>query len=423
MRALIPTVFVMVFAFATVSSHAEGKDPLSALASQAKDTAEWNRLGDLYLEAARFADAKKAYRKALERSPRDEGAQLGMARIEIARNNFDMAKAACRKLESGHKGSSVGSICSAKLWLFSNRSARAIEELDRAIASGDMARGKAGLGEVFALRGELDQAIKAFDEAIQAGAGYEADIGIGLVKEKMGDKNGAVAALERAAAREPGSCLAHMHLGRLIATGQGAIDELNAALDIRPLWQPALLSLGEALLAGGDAAAAETPLRKAASGDENIGPANYALGRALEAQGKHEEAVAALESAIQAVPNHVGAYLLVADILYRGGKTEQAIAAMERARTIAPGEVSVYLRSGDLYKRLGRHTSARAFLLQAVSMNKNLSAAHSMLGEIACSRHLYDEGKGHYQLALSGDLVSVDKTDLFAKIKSCQGKR
>lgn len=423
MRAIILGILVTAFFLATEVGVAAPADPLIELATKASDAATWVRLGDCYAEAARLAEAKKAFQKALSLNPKNGAAELGLARIEIARGDFNAAKATCRKLETKYKDTSLGPICFGRFWISNNRSERAVEQFDKAVSLGDVARGQVGLGEAHALRADANKAVAAFRDALDAGAGYSADLGLGLAQEMLGDKAGALVSLERAVTREPGSCLAHLHYGRVLVSGQRAILELETALAIRPNWPVALMAAGEAFLQSGEAAQAEAAFRKAAAGNESQGAANYGLGRALEAQGQHEGAVKALGLTITAVPNHVGAYLLVADILHRTGKTGQAIEAMDQARSVAPNDASVYQRSGELYLRLGRHTSARAFLLQAVTIKKELSVAHAMLGEIACSRHLFDEGKSHYELALSGDLAGVDKVELSKKLAACKPSR
>ena len=123
------------------------------------------------------------------------------------------------------------------------------------------------------------------------------------------------------------------------------------------------------------------------------------------------------------MPNLVDAYLLLSDIAYGSGDQQGAMDALEQARTAAPGEVKVFLHSGLLYFKLERYTAANGYLEQAIAMKADLSLAHATLGDISCSRRLYDEGRAHYDDALKGDLNDVTSADLVARKAACQPKK
>lgn len=405
---------------------AGGESPLDARAggAAAATSEELVAIGDLFVEAMRLPEAKKAYRDALKQRKGYGEAELGLARLDMAAGKLEKSKKACRAVARRHKAESSGEVCSGWVWLTFDRSARAIDEFQKAVDKGDVARGKTGLGEAYRRQMDGARAVEMYDAAIAAGAGYVARVGLGLMREANGDLPGATGSLKAAVEAEPASCVAHFHYGRLLGKGAEAADHLRTALAIRPGWTEAHQALGDVLLAGGDFAGAEAAYRAAIeSSKAPRGTAHYGLARAMYGQGRPADAKASLEKAIELVPNLVDAYLLLSDIAYAAGDTDGAVEALDRAKTAAPGEVKVYLYSGLTYFRMNRYTSANGFLGQAIGMKADLSLAHATLGDISCARRLYEEGRAHYDDALKGDMKDVTADDLQKRKAACQPKR
>jgi len=380
-------------------------------------------LGDLYIEAMRLKEASSSYKAALKLQKKYGEAEFGQARIDMAKGKLEKSKNACRGVWRRHKADSVGEVCSGWVWLTFDRSARAIDEFNKAIGKGDTARGQTGLGEAYRRQADNARAIEAYNAAIGAGAGYLARMGLGLSQEANGDKAGALASLRSAVEAEPASCMAHFHYGRLLGQGAEAAEHLRTALAIRPAWADGYQQLGEILLASGDYAGAELAFNSAIdSSKAPRGVAHYGLARALHGQGKSADAKTALEKAIKLVPNLVDAYLLLSDIVYASGDTDGAIAALDQAKSVAPGEVKVFLHSGVTYFKLGRYTTANSFLNQAIVMKAGLTQAYVLLGDISCERRLYDEGQAQYANALKGDMQGVTVAEIEQRKAKCKTK-
>jgi tetratricopeptide (TPR) repeat protein len=411
---------------ATGAAAAQGASPLDERANgaSAASAEELVALGDLYVEAARLPEAKKEYVAALKLQKGYGEAELGQVRIDMAAGKLEKSKKACRAVGRRHKAESVGEVCSGWVWLTFDRSARAIDEFQKAIEKGDLARGHTGLGEAYRRQMDGAKAVEEFNAALSAGAKYIARIGLGLTEEATGDVAAATASLKAAVDAEPASCLAHFHYGRLLGRGAEAADHVRTAIAIRPGWAEAYQTLGEILLANGDYAGAQQAFQAAIDSSKTPrGTAHYGLARALYGQGRAADAKTSLEKAIELVPNLVDAYLLLSDIAYASGDTDGALDALERARTAAPGEVKVFLYSGLTYYKLSRYTSANGFLAQAIGMKADLSLAHAALGDISCARRLYDEGRAHYDDALKGDMKDLTAADLQNRKAACQPKR
>ena len=415
------TVSMFAVSIVSVLAGAVHADPLSDLAASAgKDADALIRVGDLMVEAMRLSEAKKAYKQAQWKSKDNPEARLGIIRISMAENKFQESKHSCRKLAQAYPKSSAGDICSGLFWLGNDRSSRAVDDFEKAVAKGDTARGKTGIGDAESMLGRWDEAVAAYNEALAAGAGYKAHLGLGLTLEKKGQTAEALKSLKQAAAAENSSALVHYHLGRLLGKGPEAVKELTLAVEIRPKWFDAFSALGAVHEQNGEFVEAEAAYRNAVTVDDNRAPAYFGLAKALRAQKKNDEALEALQNVVDRIPNHASAYLLFAEIFYEQKQTDKAIEALDRARDVASGDISVFIRSAEIYCDAGRFTNARAFLNQALSMDPKLSKAHAMLGDIACERKRYDEGRKHYENALKGDQKDIDVAAVRKKQAVCK---
>lgn len=423
----------VVILFMSGTAFAAEQNPLSDLAaSTGTDPGALLLLGDLYLEAGRLSDAKRTFKRAKMRAP--EMARLGAAKIHMSEHSFGNAKSGCRKLARDFLKAPIGEMCSGWFWLSNGRMSRAIEEFELAVKKGDVAGGKLGIAEAMRMNREWSDAITAYEEAIKAfekieeenskmtpkGYVYLAHLGKGLALEQQGETSMAVLSLKTAAQTQPASCLARYHYGRLNGNGNEAIQELEAAISMRPDWLEARVALGKAYDDDGNYKAAADAYRAAIAANKQLGEPYYGLAKALAKLGQDKEALDALDTLIGFIPNHADAYLLMAEIYAKKKDADSAIEALDRARDVATGDVEVFIRSAQIYMSVGRYTNARAYLNQAIRMKPKMSRAHVMLGRIACERRRFDEGRKHYDKALKGDLQGVTKEDIQTQIAQCR---
>ncbi len=425
MRNTLFGMIIVTTAMMTSGNAAAGNSPLDTKAASMStaDAAQLVAVGDLYLEAMRLDEAKASYKAALKLEAKYGDAEFGLARIDITRGKLEKAKKACRGVWRRHKDESVGEVCAGWLWLTFDRSARAMDEFQKAIAKGDTARGKTGMAEAHRRRADDGIAIVEYQEALTAGAGYVARMGLGLSQESNGDTTAALASLKQATTLEPASCLAHFHYARILGKGAQAVSHMQTAIAIRPNWTEAYVELGEILLENVDFAGAKSAFESAISTAKvKSGIAHLGLGKALFGLKKPADSKKQLEAAVELVPNLVDAYLLLADIEYANGNSEASLEALDKAKAMAPGVVRVYLHTGETYFRLGRYTSANSYLKQAINLKPALSLAHMYLGDIACERRLYAAGQTHYDNALKGDMVGLSADSIKKRKAVCKSK-
>ncbi len=417
MRAVLSIGILLVASPALMAE----ENPLTEKAKSAgKDVQANLDVGHLYVEAMQLRKAKLSFKQAKWRDMKNPEVRIGMIRTMIAEENFRPAKGACRKVERDHPKKGTGFICSGWYWLANRRPSRAAEEFEKAIALGDVARGKTGLGDCKRLQAEWDAAVALYTEALAAGAGYQAQLGLGLTLERKGDGAGAREALKKAAELEPASCQARFHYGRLLEKGAEAETELRTALTIRPKWFDAMIELGRVYDRSERFGEAEAMYQQATSTDPKRAEGFLGLGKAQYGLGKLDEALVSLNKLAELIPNNVDAYLLAAEIHFAKDNVDEAIEALDRARGVAPSDVSVFIKAARIFFHAKRYTNASVYLNQALTMRPKMSEAHAMLAEISCSRKLYDDGRKHYQKALKGDLKGVSKSELQKKLAQCK---
>jgi len=135
----------------------------------------------------------------------------------------------------------------------------------------------------------------------------------------------------------------------------------SRALDVTSRNDIAHLSLGAAMLEGGDAQDALVHFRAAAEIDPSNAIVQSDLGRALAAIGDAAGAEAALRQAIALDPTLAEAYRNLADVKMRAGQREEALALLQKANGMKPdtatrGELAA--TRGDVDAALNEYAAA-----------------------------------------------------------------
>jgi tetratricopeptide (TPR) repeat protein len=112
-----------------------------------------------------------------------------------------------------------------------------------------------------------------------------------------------------------------------------------------------LTSLGLALLATGDASAAEARLREALTLDKEYPLASLGLGRALLAQKKAEPAEVALRTAVRLAPEMPEARQLLSDLLIQSGRLDEADGLIAAAIAGSADPAGLHLKRAEISAR------------------------------------------------------------------------
>ena len=191
--------------------------------------------------------------------------------------------------------------------------------------------------------------------------------------------------------KNPVSTRAHSNLGKaLIDQGRtdDAIEQLQTAVSIDPLFEPARCTLGLALCLAGRYSEARDQLARAISLSPTEPNAHANLGRVLSEMGQLDEAITEFDRAVEITPDSASAHCNLATALVQQGKTGEAMEQYSRALSIDPGYEPAHCNLGMALYVAGRLPEAGEQLRQALTLNPEDALAHCDLGRV-----LSDEGQ------------------------------
>lgn len=391
-------------------AQAKANDAAGAKATLADARAKWPHVAQVWLASGEVTGDPDMYRKAIELSPDDEHAYLGLAKIELSRKRPDVAEATLRVLIAHVPGTIDGHFQLAHLVT----GAEQVHELRATIEHNpDHIDARLELARTLRKQGHLDEAIaqtrSAFDRAAQPldiaeelfWLLCEADdrtAAIDLLTLLDDDRSevdalAVVARLDRTLGRIPEAravaarmaqtdteagavALARAELAdRNFAKARAAIAKLPKAVELRAQIELDAGEPAKVLAIIGDApkdpelrvlsAFALADLGKKTEARALV-PDGFARARLEDRIGDAPAAIAACEAVLAKTPNDAGALnyagFLLAD---RGERLDVAEGYLRKARELSPGDPAVLDSWGWLLLKRGKLDQARKFLERA----------------------------------------------------------
>ncbi|HRD95207.1 MAG TPA: PEP-CTERM system TPR-repeat protein PrsT [Rubrivivax sp.] len=165
----------------------------------------------------------------------------------------------------------------------------------------------------------------------------------------------------------------------------GAIIQLKNALKIDKAMLPVHVLLGKALLASGDAIAAEVAFNEALRLGVNRAEVVVPLARTVVAQGRLQEVIDQPRFAAAGLPTPVQSqmWLLRAAALADLGNAGAAMKAIEEARALDPASADSWLAEVPVRLRARQFREAQAAAERALAIAPNLAEAHYLRGTVA----------------------------------------
>ncbi len=395
--------------FFLVASHASAQETelprlREASHAAARDYAAQRALGIALLRAGHYREATAQLRRAAALERRSLDALYDVARVPFAEGDHSASETACRAMARLEKAAPLTQICNARADLVWNRSARAFETLNSALAADPSSyEGLLALGDAHRLRAAIPDAESAYQRAIAARA-TEADphLGLGRLYAAAGRQADALRSLRRALELDPTYPDVQYELGRLLSTPEGTAF-LQAAVAGRPDWPEAQTALGDALLAARSLAPAAAAYRAAIAARASHAPAHTGLGRVLVAQADYAGAEPELRRALELVQNDGMATLALGDVLAHTEREEEAFETYARAADLDPRNPAGLVRAAALALALHRDVLASGYLDRLLESMPNNAAGLSLYGDIARIRHDTAHARDYYTRALAGD--------------------
>jgi tetratricopeptide (TPR) repeat protein len=372
------------------------------------------------LRAGKPDEAERQLRQAALLQPGSLEAAYDLARVAFAREDLRKARAACHTLKEQAAEAALTQICLARAFLTVNRSGRAFEHLEQALAQApDHPEAWLALGDAHRLRAAVEESESAYRKAATlAPDAPEAWLGLGRLYIASDRREEARSALEQTAAKQADQPEVLLELGRL-SEGEEAIRWLERAVASRPAWGEAQLALGEAKLRNGDRGGAEQAFERAAAANPHLADAHRGLGQCRQAAGDHPGAEKAFRKALALVPNAASAALGLADALGAQQRHQDAFDQYMAAAHLQPSDPEPYVRAAALALTQGRGVVAAGYLDRALQRNPRYARAHALLGDILVDRGARQEAIAHYRKALAGE-GPVEKEAVRARLAQAE---
>lgn len=360
-------------------------------------------LGHGLLEAGRYREASTTLRRAASLRRNDPSALFEAARPAFVQNDYRRARAQCQAIERVARGSAVAHVCMARAFLAWNRSARAFEEIEAALAAApEDYEALLALGDAHRLRGAVPESEAAYRRAIAAAPDRAAPhLGLGQLYAQAQRTDDALRALRRAHELDGDDPDVDYELGRLLR-GAEALPHLREATANRPDWAAAEAALGEALLATGAHDDAITAFRSAIADDRHLAGAQAGLGRALIGAGNLADAERTLRAAIEQVPNDAASAMALGDVLARTSRVEEAYEQYRHAADLDPRDPEPLVRAARLALEQQRPVLAQGFLQRVLAAAPDSAAALGLMGDVLRAQGQTAAARQHYQRALNG---------------------
>ncbi len=180
-----------------------------------------------------------------------------------------------------------------------------------------------------------------------------------LAKIDAGQSAAVLPALEKIAARQPNSYLAHFALGAAyLRTNQaaGAIRELTAANNLQSGNAAAVQELAAAYLSQNDFPNAITNFRASLAIQSDNPSAHLGLASSLLLAGQYADAVTEGRTTVAAMPNSPDAHSVLGQAEFQLGSTDDGLKEMAAALQLDPANPDLRSRLLDAYKISG-HTA------------------------------------------------------------------
>jgi len=272
-------------------------------ATPQKNAKDLIQTGMLAHRQGKFADASKAYEKALKKAPKELAALnlLADAQLNLGKN--------ARALETAHKATALKPDMPST-WMVKGSAQRRLGKYNDAITSlktalelkPDYADALMTLAGTLRDAGRLDEAIDAYESLLEmapdmAMAYY--NLANALHADGQGDE--AVFAYESAIEHDPSYGPSFINLAGVLNSGDRAEDALaasNKALELLPTSRSAMINRGNSLKTLVRFDEAEAQYRELIALDKSDATAHDLLGTALQGQARIDEAISEYRTAI-----------------------------------------------------------------------------------------------------------------------------
>ncbi len=354
----------------------------------------WTLAADVARQSGRLDVARDRYAKALQINGTDVAALTGSAAVELRDGKLAAAADQINKALAANADNVEAQLVSAEINIPQGKLPDALATIKK-LEAHQPPLPPLQQAHLMLVKGRLLEAQGQDEDAIDAymqGAKLAGDL----------DLSPTMAAVERLATLAKKASDAHDD--KKAEEYRARADQQLAALADRAQDDPALsLTLGIAYLQEGDAAKAETLLRRAVEMRGNDPDAKLQLGKAYAKEGKIDDAVAQLTQAQKIDPMRSDIALELARTYESAGKKDEAKLAYDKLlkRPDVPLIARVY--AGKFYARSGYIAEAKALAQPILDADPQSAAGHYLRGEGLLADGKLDEARVELTTASSNE--------------------
>ncbi|MDN5870538.1 MAG: PEP-CTERM system TPR-repeat protein PrsT [Nitrococcus sp.] len=366
----------------------------SLLQQHPKHVQGWIMLGRIEADAKQSEAAIHAFSNALELSPKEPGALLGRARIELAENQLDAAQADIDVLH----------------------------ELARSSVQVNYL-----LGSLRLRQGRLDDAAVAYQDALRASPGFApAILWLGLTHYAQRNYEQAIQGFSRFLQDYPNA----VRVKVLLALSQSHVGGADAAvrtmrelqgLDIED--PKVLAAIGQAALSAGDSDMGRHYFEQAVAQAPEEAAFRTALARALLQSGDAKQAIEELATASELDQKDIRADVALIRMLIAKGQLDQAMPAIERLEDKRPDSDIPHALRGLVFALKQNNDKALKEFKAALEKDPNSIAGHHGLALLAVQRQDFAAANEHYQAVLDAHPGNLQSELALASLAAKSGER
>ncbi len=200
-----------------------------------------------------------------------------------------------------------------------------------------------------------------------------------------------------------------------------SVEQLQAAVRLRPDWAPAHNTLGMALSRFGQIALARAAFEEAVRLDPGLAQSQVNLALILAQNGELDEALAHLARAVESLGDQpAAAYprLLRARIWTQQGQLDNAEAELGKAVSLRPDYADAWAQLGQVRRSLLKNAGAIEALKKAVALNPEDGASHYHLGALQLQAGKTGDAIEHLRAAAR--LRPDDRSTLYNLMRALQ---
>ncbi|HEX7022667.1 MAG TPA: tetratricopeptide repeat protein [Trueperaceae bacterium] len=456
-KACVQGILIVAAVFAPMALAQEATSKLDELKHTAQEQpanpAAWVDLGQAYLEAERYADAKDAFMEAIAIDYLSGDAHFGLGLSEYGQGDYQAAlfefNEVARLFPDRFDGQFNRAVTLSKLRRHEDAAAafqKALAEADPEATPQDKVGAYQGLAGELEQLGRYDEAAKAYASALalqpnddsltyrranalyRAGKGLEAlplltelEAGSGdyrvstLIADiyvEAGQIDYALRSLERAYKKAESAGEVHAQANILVKLGllqrglgrqEKAIQAFETATRTDPASWQALYNLGVSYLESGQADAAVRVLEDAVLQSPGSGEVRLALAAVYDQLGRHADALDQAEAALSSLDEAgltAKAQMIVGRSLYGMADYRGALNAFERVVDAEPSNAQAQLWAGLAVYQQGEYKKAAQYFERAVQLEPDSVEARVNLGAAYLAAQRYNDAQIVYQLVV-----------------------